>query len=117
VNLGGGYVSSLNWGNGAGKVFGERKETCLNIAIRNNDRQTRTITEQNIVATTSSKIVTQWKTEKVGVNPHIVRKPVETREEFNPKAFFIQIRPGETYQGSICFNRQLPIARLELQGL
>jgi hypothetical protein len=109
VSGGSGFIS--------GNVWRERKETCLNIVIQNNDRETKTITEQNIVATTSRKVVTRWKSETVGVKPHIETKPAETRDDFNPKAVFIQIRPGETYRGSICFSRQLPIERLELQGL
>lgn len=119
VNLGGGFISGQVNSRGFydGYVSGGRRETCVDIVIQNNDRETKTITEQNIVATTSRKIVTRWKSEKVGVNPHIETKPAETRDEFNPKAFFIQIRSGETYRGSICFDRQLPIARLELQGL
>jgi hypothetical protein len=85
-----------------------QQNTCVDLVIRNNDREPKTITERNIIATTSKKIVTKWT--KSG-------KPDETKDRFNPRAVFIQIRPGETYRGSICFHRQLPIAKLELQGL
>lgn len=111
INMGGGIVV----GEGM-PLAGERKETCVNIVIRNNDRDPKTITERNIVATTSRKIVTKWKvpiSRAMGDKP----TPAETKDKFNPKAVFIQIQPGETYRGSICFNRQLPIAKLELQGL
>jgi len=73
------------------------QETCVHIVIRNNDRELKTITQRNIVATTS--------------------RPIVTKSEFNPKPVLIRIQPGETYRGSICFDRQLPIAKLELQGL
>ncbi len=110
VNLGGGIVV----GEGM-PLAGERKETCVGIVIRNNDREPKTITQGNIVATTSSSVVTRWNIPSPG--SHSKPTPAETRTKFNPKAVFIQIGPGETYRGSICFDRKLPIARLELQGL
>ena len=70
------------------------KSTCVDLVIKNNTPEAKTITERNLVATSS-----------------------KSRDKFNPKAVFIQIQPGETYRGSICFDRQLPIAKLELQGL
>ena len=71
-----------------------RKSTCVDLVIQNNTPQAKKITAQNLVA----------KSSKSGKN-------------FNPKAVFIQIAPGETYRGSICFKGQISIAKLELQGL
>ena len=101
-------------GGGGGDVS-TSKSTCVDLVIRNNDRETKTITERNIVATTSREVVTKWNFPSRGY----LSKPTpsETKTEFNPMAFFIKIGPGETYRGSICFDRNLPIARLELQGL
>ena len=100
---------------GGGGVVSASKSTCVDLVIRNNDRETKTITERNIVATTSREVVTKWNFPSRGY----LSKPTpsETKTEFNPMAFFIKIGPGETYRGSICFDRNLPIARLELQGL
>jgi hypothetical protein len=103
---GGGYISR-----GDGHIdevnIHAIKNTCVDLVIKNNDREPKTITEQNIIATTSKGVVTR----------HGSSTPAETKNKFNPKAVFIQIGPGETYRGSICFDRQLPIAKLELQGL
>lgn len=70
------------------------KSTCVDLVIKNNTPEAKTITERNLVATSS-----------------------KSRDKINPKAVFIQIGPGETYRGSICFKRQFSIAKLELQGL
>lgn len=115
----------VNAGKGTVKLTGDyyltgtlrhNQETCANIVIQNNDREPKTITERNTIATTSRKIVTKW---KVPISRAMGNKPTpeETKDKFNPKAVLIQIRPGETYRGSICFDRQIPIAKLELQGL
>ena len=88
------------------------KNTCVDLVIQNNDRVSKTITERNIIATTSSPIGTAWERDIWG---HSVWG--KKKDKFNPKAVLIQIRPGETYRGSICFDWQLPIAKLELQGL
>jgi len=87
VNLGGGYAPE-----GGGRIYWEKKATCANITIQNNSSVTQTITDKNILATTS-------------------------KGNSNPKAFFTTIGPGETYRGSICFDRRLSISRLELRGL
>jgi hypothetical protein len=91
------------------------KSTCVDLVIKNNDREPKTITERNIVATTSREVVTKWNLPSRGSRSKPT--PAETKTEFNPMAFFIKIGPGETYRGSICFHRQLPISKLELQGL
>jgi len=118
VNMGGGFISghSDRWGNVSGAVVGERKETCVDLVIRNNDREPKTITERNILATTSRSVVTRWNFPPPGQGSS-GPTPAETRNKFNPKAVLIRIQPGETYRGSICFDRQIPIAKLELQGL
>lgn len=118
VNLGGGFISghSDRWGHVSGAVVGERKETCVDLVIRNNDREPKTITERNILATTSRSVVTRWNFPPPGQGSS-GPTPAETRNKFNPKAVLIRIQPGETYRGSICFDRQIPIAKLELQGL
>ncbi len=117
VNLGGGFISGHadQWGHVSGAVVGERKETCVDLVIRNNDREPKTITERNILATTSRSVVTRWNIPSPG--SHSKPTPAETKNKFNPKAVLIGIQPGETYRGSICFDRQLPIAKLELEGL
>jgi len=88
VNLGGGYAPE-----GGGPVYGQKKATCADIIIQNNSSVIQTITDKNILATTSKG------------------------NRFNPKAFFTTIGPGETYRGSICFDRRLSISRIELRGL
>jgi polyribonucleotide nucleotidyltransferase len=117
VNLGGGFVSGHVSPGGSvhGAVVGERKETCVDLVIRNNDREPKTITERNILATTSRSVVTRWNIPSPG--SHSKPTPAETKNKFNPKTVLIRIQPGETYRGSICFDRQLPIAKLELEGL
>jgi hypothetical protein len=78
---------------GASGYTSSDNNTCVNLVIKNNAPEAKTITARNLVATSS-----------------------ESRK-FNPKTVFIQIGPGETYRGSICFDREFPIAKLELQGL
>ncbi len=90
---------SGNKGNYHGTTtYSDPKEVCLNLTIRNNDRETKEITETNVVATTSKRI--------------------GTRDTFNPKPFSMRIRPGETSQLSVCFGRNLgSILKVELRGL
>ncbi|MFB3886315.1 MAG: DUF4124 domain-containing protein [Thermodesulfobacteriota bacterium] len=117
VNLGGGYVTGNvdHSGNVSGIITGEQKNTCVDLVIQNNDRESKTITEQNIIATTSRPVAITWKIER---SPGMARSvPDKTKTKFNPKAVFIQLNPGQTYRGSICFDKQLPIAKLELEGL
>lgn len=84
---------------GGGDFVSARKSTCVDLIIRNNAREPKMITEQNIIAITS--------------------KPVGNKKlsSFNPKRVSIQLLPGEVYRGSICFDRQFRISKLELQGL
>jgi len=100
---------SIDHGEGS---ISSSKNTCVDLVIQNNDREAKIITEKNIIAITPKAVVTKWDHHRYGSST-----PAETKSQFNPKAVFIQIRPGETYRGSICFDRQLPIAKLELQGL
>jgi hypothetical protein len=78
---------------GEGRIS-SRKSTCVDLVIKNNTPEAKTITERNLVAKSS-----------------------KSGKTFNPKAVFIRIGPGETYRGSICFKIQISIAKLELQGL
>ena len=114
VSLGGGDLSGDvdSGGRLTGHITGGQKNTCVDLVIQNNDREPKTITEQNIIATTSSPIATAWEHDIWGRGVWGKKK-----DKFNPKAVLIQIQPGETYRGSICFDRQIPIAKLELQGL
>ena len=100
---------------GSGGHVSSSKNTCADIIIQNKSYKTKIITEQNIVATTSRDVVTRWNIPPFG--SRALPTPAETQNQFNPKTVFIKLPPGETYRGSICFNRQLPIAKLELQGL
>ena len=100
---------SIDHGEG---IISSSKNTCVDLVIQNNDREAKIITEKNFIAITSKAVVTKWDHHRYGSST-----PAETKSKFNPKAVFIQIRPGESYRGSICFDRQLPIAKLELQGL
>ena len=79
-------------------TYNEHRETCVSITIQNNDRETKEITETNVVAITSKRI--------------------GTRDRFTPKPFSMQVRPGETSEGSVCFGRKLPpISKVELRAL
>lgn len=98
-------------GDDKGRIWSS-KNTCVDLVIQNNDREAKIITEKNFIAITSRAVVTKWDNHSYGSST-----PAETKSKFNPKAVFIQIPPGETYRGSICFDRQLPITKLELQGL
>lgn len=112
VNSGDGYISGdvSRSGSLSGYIY-QQKNTCVDLVIQNNDRESKTITDKNFIATTSKRIST---TEGRDIFGRSIRKE---KDKFNPKAVSIQLNPGETYQGSICFDRQLPIAKLELQGL
>jgi len=91
---GGGFVSPGGFITGGGVDVWSHKSTCVDLVIKNNAPEAKTITERNLVATSS-----------------------KSGKKFNPKAVFLQIGPGETYRGSICFKIQISIAKLELQGL
>ncbi len=114
VNVGGGYVSGTVDRDGQlrGSISHERKNTCVDLVIQNSDLGTKTITHQNIIATTSTPVATAWEQDM-----HGKPRPARTQSRFNPKPVLIQMSPGQTYRGSICFDKQLPIAQLELEGL
>ncbi len=92
-NLGGGVFSGMSDGlYVSGVIVGEKKETCVNIVIKNSDCEVKTIASRNITATTSKG------------------------NTVNPKGIYLQLAPGERYDGTICFGRKLsPIVKLELQ--
>jgi hypothetical protein len=63
--------------------LGGRKNTCVELTIKNNDTSEKTITNSGIVAVT---------------------KKLNKR---NPKGFMRRIKPGDEYQGKVCFGEFL----------
>ena len=84
-----GYDNTVTGGVVAGGGGGHM-DTCVNLTIRNNDSVERNITGTNIVAVT------------------------EKGNRRNPKGFTAKIKPGGTYQSTICFGEPLSkITKLE----
>jgi Domain of unknown function (DUF4124) len=98
---------------------------CASVTMRNGTSAVQEITEWNILAITPKKVVTRYKdpgprshrpsSRSPSYNPNPV--PAEEKDRFSPRPFLIQLRPGQTQTISICFERDLPNARLELRGL
>jgi hypothetical protein len=88
----GGVVSG---GSVSGGVITGNTETCVDVTIQNNTPETKTIQNNNLVATTR-------KGNKV-----------------SPKqGLMIRLAPGDTYRGDVCFGRDLSaIVTLELKGI
>jgi hypothetical protein len=99
--------------------------TCATVSIRNTTSTIQEITERNILAITPRKIVTRYKdpgplshrpsSRSPSYNPNPV--PAEEKDRFSPRPFLIQLAPGKTQTISVCFERDLPDAKLELRGL
>jgi hypothetical protein len=99
--------------------------SCATVSIRNSTSALQEITERNIIAITPRKIVTRYKnpaptshrpsTRSPSYNPNPV--PAEEKDRFSPRPFLIQLAPGQTQSLSVCFERDLPGAKLELRGL
>lgn len=86
----GGFVSGHI--SGSSTKIGEKKETCVDIVIKNSDCKVRIIESRHITATTSKG------------------------NKLNPKGVYMRLDPGERYDGTICFGKYLsPIVKLELQ--
>ena len=84
-----GYDNTVTGGVFAGGGGGHT-DACVNLTIRNNDSVERDISDTNIVAVT------------------------EKGNRRNPKGFTAKIKPGGTYQSTICFGETLSkITKLE----
>lgn len=83
-----GYDDTVTGGVVAGG--GGHTDTCVNLTIRNNESVERDISDTNIVAVT------------------------EKGDRRNPMGFTAKIKPGGTYQSTICFGKPLSkITKLE----
>jgi hypothetical protein len=98
---------------------------CASVTIRNTTSTVQEITERNILAITPKKIVTRYKDpgpashrpsiRSPSYNPNPV--PAEEKDRFSPRPFVMRLAPGQTQTISVCFERDLPNAKLELRGL
>jgi hypothetical protein len=98
---------------------------CATVSIRNSTSAVQEITERNIIAITPKKIVTRYEDPRSRSNRPSIRSPsynpnpvpAEEKDRFSPRPFLIQLSPGQTQTISVCFERDLPNAKLELRGL
>jgi endonuclease YncB( thermonuclease family) len=113
----GGHVTA--GGTVVGGTVMQHKETCVDVTIINDDRDEKVITNENIVAITEKDVVLKWSQRghwrNGGFIPDGAPTPEKTSKEITSKnGFSIRIEPGGTYNGTICFGRQLPqIVKLE----
>jgi hypothetical protein len=98
---------------------------CATVSIRNSTSVVQEITESNFIAITPKKIVTRYEEPRSRSHTPSIRSPsynpnpvpAEEKDRFSPRPFLVQLAPGQTQTISICFERDLPGAKLELRGL